>query len=168
VVLEGDNFSVSVLAGGSIRSAKSMLRFRRRSPGWVYEFHGQAEFVSLGYPWVLPGHEGELQEELYDAVYGFAASPEYGGRTFAQRFREQWSNQVSFFERHGFVVQRMDPIYVLDLRAVTASQIQPRCQVACPAQFCWDDSNELSSGRIPAEHLSCGSNTSRPSISTSQ
>jgi hypothetical protein len=58
-------------------------------------FTGQGEFVSLGYPWVLPEYEGELQEELYDTVYGFAAGPEYGGRTFAQRFREPWTDQIS-------------------------------------------------------------------------
>jgi hypothetical protein len=117
-------------------------------------FTGQGEFVSLGYPWVLPAYEGELQEELYDTVYGFAASPEYGGRTFAQRLREPWTDQISFFERHGFVVQRRDPLYVLDLRAITASQIRVTCQVECQAQVCWDDFHELSAGRLPAEQLS--------------
>jgi hypothetical protein len=53
-------------------------------------FTGHGDFVSLGYPWVLPGYEGELQEKLYDAVYCFAAGPEHGGRTFAQRLRQQW------------------------------------------------------------------------------
>lgn len=46
-------------------------------------FTGQEEFVSLGYPWVLPGFEGGVQERLFDSVYGFAASKEYGGRVFA-------------------------------------------------------------------------------------
>lgn len=117
-------------------------------------FTGREEFVSLGYPWVLSGYEGRLQEELYDAVYGFAASPDYGGRRFAQRFREQWTVQVSFFKRHGFVVQRKDPIYVLDLRTITASQIRVTSQVECPAQFCWDDFQKLSAGRLPAQQLS--------------
>jgi len=117
-------------------------------------FTGQGKFVSLGYPWVLPGHEGELQEELYDTVYGFAASPEYGGRMFAQRFREPWTDQISFFERHEFVVQRRDPLYVLDLRAITISQIRVTCQVECAARFCWDDFHELSAGHLPAEQLS--------------
>jgi hypothetical protein len=109
--------------------------------------------LSLGYPWVLPGYEGELQDELYDAVYGFAASPDYGGKKFAQR-REQWTDQVSFFKRRGFVVQRMDPIYVLDLRTITASQIRVTCQVECPAQFCWHDFHEISADRLPAKQLS--------------
>jgi hypothetical protein len=117
-------------------------------------FTGQGDFVSLGYPWVLPGYEGEVQEELYDAVYGFAASPEYGGRTFAQRLRKQWTEQVSFFKRHGFVVERSDPIYALDLRTVTASQIPATCQIEFPAQFCWDDFHALCAGRLPAQELS--------------
>jgi len=117
-------------------------------------FTGQGEFVSLGYPWVLPGYEGELQEELYDTVYGFAASPEYGGRMFAQRVRELWTDQISFFERHGFVVQRRDPLYVLDLRAIKACQIRLTCQVEFPAQVSWDDFRELSAGRLPPEQLS--------------
>ena len=85
-------------------------------------FTGHGDFVSLGYPWVLPGYEGELQQRLYDAVYGFAADPEYGGRTFGQRFRQQWTAQISFFERHGFAEQRNDPIYALDLRSASAPQ----------------------------------------------
>jgi hypothetical protein len=117
-------------------------------------FTGQGEFVSLGYPWVLPGYERELQEELYDTVYGFAAGPEYGGKTFAQRVREPWTDQISFFERHGFVVQRRDPLYVLNLRAIKASQIRLTCQVECPAQVSWDDFRELSAGRLPPEQLS--------------
>jgi hypothetical protein len=39
-------------------------------------FTGRGDFVSLGYPWVLPGYEGELRERLYEKVYIFAASPE--------------------------------------------------------------------------------------------
>ena len=73
-------------------------------------FTGQGEFVSMGYPWVLPGYEGELQERLYDAVYEFAASREYGGRRFAQRFRQPWTAQITFFEQHGFVIGRSDPV----------------------------------------------------------
>ena len=117
-------------------------------------FTGQAEFVSLGYPWVLPGYEGRLQEELYDAVYGFASGPDYGGRRFAQRFREQWTDQVSFFKRHGFVVQRKDPIYVLDLRTITPSQIRVTSQVECSAQVSWDDFHAVSTHRLPVQELS--------------
>ena len=117
-------------------------------------FTGDGEFVSFGYPWVLPGYEGELQEKLYEAVYGFAASREYGGRKFAQRFREQWTAQVSFFERHGFVRQRPDPIYAVDLRAATISQVPVGCDLECSARFCWDDFHELSAARLPAPELS--------------
>jgi hypothetical protein len=116
-------------------------------------FTAQAAFVSLGYPWVLPGYEGELQEELYGAVYGFAAGQEYGGKTFAQRFREQWTNQVSFFERHGFVVQRRDPIYVVDLRTITAAQILVTCQIECLSDFCWEDFCALSANHSPGQQL---------------
>jgi hypothetical protein len=84
-------------------------------------FTGQGDFVSLGYPWILPAYEGELQERLFDAVYGFAAGSEYGGKTFAQRFRQQWTSQLFFFKQHGFVEQRNDPIYALDLHAANAS-----------------------------------------------
>jgi hypothetical protein len=117
-------------------------------------FTGQGEFVSLGYPWVLPGYEGELQEELYDAVYGFAASPEYGGKMFAQRFREQWTDQVSFFERHGFVVQRRDPIYALDLRIATDFRVPSPFHVDCAGKFCWEDFQEISAACLPAQQLS--------------
>ena len=117
-------------------------------------FTGQGEFVSLGYPWVLPAYEGVLQEELYDAVYGFAASPKYGGKRFAQRFREQWTDQVSFFKRHGFVVQRSDPIYALDLHTANTSGIPSRFRVDYAAQFCWDDFHALSAGRLAAQQLS--------------
>jgi hypothetical protein len=106
-------------------------------------FTGQAEFISLGYPWVLPGYEGKLQEELYDAVYGFATSPDYGGRRFAQRFREQWIDQVSFFERHGFVV-----------RTITTSQIRVTSQVECSEQFSWDDFYAVSENLLPVPELS--------------
>lgn len=61
-------------------------------------FTGSGDFVSLGYPWVLESYEGELQERLFERVYGFAASPSYGGKTFAQRFRLQWDKQIDFFE----------------------------------------------------------------------
>jgi len=50
-------------------------------------FTGEGQLVSFGYPWVLAGYEGELQEGLYALVYGFAAGVEYGRKTFAQRFR---------------------------------------------------------------------------------
>ena len=116
-------------------------------------FTGHDEFVSLGYPWVLPGYEGDLQETLYERTYGFAASPEYGGRTFAQRFRQPWTAQISFFERHGFAIQSTDPIYALSLRPATLENVSSQYQVACQPEFCWDDFEELSALRLAPEPL---------------
>ena len=133
-------------------------------------FTGHGDFVSLGYPWVLPEYQGELQEELYRAVYGFAASPEYGGRTFAQRFREQWTAQISFFVRHGFEVQRSEPIYALDLRSARANQIlnaptrrEPeslprpvdagRYRLETQGEFQWAEFLKLAAARLPQEQL---------------
>ncbi|MGM0827368.1 MAG: hypothetical protein ACQEWF_01355 [Bacillota bacterium] len=64
-------------------------------------FTGRGDFVSLGYPWVLSGYEG-IQDELFDRVYGFAISDQYGGKILALRFREQWENQILYFEAKGF------------------------------------------------------------------
>jgi hypothetical protein len=116
-------------------------------------FTGLGEFVSLGYPWVLPGYEGGLQEELYDAVYGFAASPDYGGKIFAQRFREQWTDQISFFERHGFVVQRRDPIYVLNLSLAKDYRVPSQIEIVCEVEFCWDDFHEISAPHMATQQL---------------
>ena len=46
-------------------------------------FTGSSEFVSLGYPWVLSGYEGEVQDELYNRIYGFAVSEAFGAKMFA-------------------------------------------------------------------------------------
>jgi len=85
-------------------------------------FTGRGDFVSLGYPWVLAGYEGELQEKLYDTVYGFAGSSQYGGKVFAQRFRTGWDPQMSFFKRHGFREERRDPIFTLTLETGLAGR----------------------------------------------
>lgn len=114
-------------------------------------FTGQGEFVSLGYPWVLPGFEGELQEQLFDSVWGFAASDEYGGRVFAQRFRQHWTAQISFFERHGFSVQRRDPIYATDLRA-RLTGLAPSA-VTCFDQFRWDEFRPICESPLPEAQL---------------
>jgi hypothetical protein len=154
LVLEANDFSDLVFEGAQFDARSRCFAFEGDQLVGYSSFTGRGEFVSLGYPWVLRGYEGQLQEKLYDAVYGFAASPEYGGRTFAQRFRAQWTAQPSFFERHGFVVQRSDPIYAVDLRAPRASpELLSRCQVDCPAQFCWDDFHELSAERSSAQQL---------------
>jgi hypothetical protein len=78
-------------------------------------FTGEGSFVSLGYPWVLDGYEGVLQERLFDDVFRFAASAEHGGQVFAQRFREQWASQMQFFLRKGFQVGSRQPIYALSV-----------------------------------------------------
>jgi hypothetical protein len=133
-------------------------------------FTGHGDFVSLGYPWVLPGYEGELQERLYDEVYGFAAGPEHGGKTFAQRFRQQWIAQISFFERHGFAEQRNDPIYALDLRGASAPELSEpvtslhhdlpklvpvanRYAVEIQQQFEWEEFCKLAAKLLPKEQL---------------
>ncbi|HEU5141136.1 MAG TPA: hypothetical protein VFT51_14265 [Bacillales bacterium] len=80
-------------------------------------FTGSDGFVSLGYPWVLDGYEGALQEEMFDRVFGFASSRDYGGSTFAQRFRSQWERQVSFFQNKGFQITGNVPIHGRSIRS---------------------------------------------------
>lgn len=57
-------------------ASKSMLAFEGERLVGYSSFTGLGDFVSLGYPWVLPGYEGGLRERLYEKVYIFAASPE--------------------------------------------------------------------------------------------
>ena len=83
-------------------------------------FTGNQEFVSLGYPWVLPGYEGEVQEELYRRVYGFANSEAFGGKMFAQRFRSDWTQQIEYFLSKGFEITRRTPILVSNFDKVNA------------------------------------------------
>jgi hypothetical protein len=89
-------------------------------------FTGLGEFVSLGYPWVLPGYEGGLQEELYDAVYGFAASPDYGGKIFAQRF---------------------------NLSLAKDYRVPSQIEIVCEVEFCWDDFHEISAPHMATQQL---------------
>ncbi|MHA2171659.1 MAG: hypothetical protein ACXAB7_17360 [Candidatus Kariarchaeaceae archaeon] len=72
-------------------------------------FTAHGTFVSLGYPWVKPGYE-HLRQQLWDEVYGFASS-EFGGKTFLQRFRQEWHEQIQFFQDHGFHILKRDPIF---------------------------------------------------------
>ena len=116
-------------------------------------FTGQGGFVSLGYPWVLPGYEGELQESLYDEVHGFAASSEYGGKIFAQRFRRQWTTQISFFTRHGFTEHRSEPIYALDLRSGWKPHVPTRFRIELLQVFKWEEFSELAEIRCPVGQL---------------
>jgi hypothetical protein len=78
-------------------------------------FTGQGNFVSLGFPWVLPGYEGELQDELFDKVFSFAVSEEYGGRNLAQRFRSQWEKPIHYFLSKGFEITGRSPIVGINL-----------------------------------------------------
>jgi len=78
-------------------------------------FTGSKEFVSLGYPWVLPGYEGIIQDELFKRVYGFAKSDVFGAKLFAQRFRSDWKEQIDFFLSKGFEVTRRSPILIKEL-----------------------------------------------------
>ncbi|MHA2358103.1 MAG: hypothetical protein ACXABK_04990, partial [Candidatus Heimdallarchaeaceae archaeon] len=78
-------------------------------------FTGEGNFISLGYPWVLPGCEGEIQEELYDRVFGFASRDEDGGKFFAQRFREQWKSQILYFQKKGFSITSKQPVLGINL-----------------------------------------------------
>ena len=71
-------------------------------------------FVPIGYPWVLPEYEGEVREHLFNTLYSFAID-ELGGRSFLQRFREEWDTQNSFFEDKGFEMSRSYPIIFLIL-----------------------------------------------------
>jgi hypothetical protein len=80
-------------------------------------FTGSEEFVSLGYPWVLPGYEGNIQEELYQRVYGFAISDEFGAKMFAQRFRSEWTAQIDYFESKGFEITRRSPLLIKELNS---------------------------------------------------
>jgi len=125
---------------------------RERLVGYM-SFTGQGEFVSLGYPWVLPGYEGELQERLYGAVYGFAASSEYGGKTFAQRFRRPWSAQISFFKRHGFTEQKCSPIYALDIGSAVIPEAPISYEIEIHPGFCWGEFRELASRHSSQKEL---------------
>lgn len=72
-------------------------------------FSGSGDFVSLGYPWVKEGYQ-EIRDTLFDKVFGFASSKAYGGKVFAQRFREQWVDQIDYFQSKGFEITNASPI----------------------------------------------------------
>ncbi|BCB03576.1 GNAT family N-acetyltransferase [Bacillus sp. KH172YL63] len=106
------------------KPTKSPLMFREqaefdpRTRCFAYEdgklvgymsFTGRGDFVSLGYPWVLPGYE-IIQDELFHHVHDFAVSNEYGGRFLAQRFRHQWEEHILYFEQKGFEIRNESDI----------------------------------------------------------
>lgn len=88
-------------------------------------FTGNDGFVSLGYPWVLSGYEGEVQDELFNRVCGFAESEEYGGTVLAQRFRSQWKDQINYFMEKNFEITRRSPLLVLNLSGYNTSATHP-------------------------------------------
>jgi hypothetical protein len=136
------------------------VQFDQRSRCFAFEddrlvgymsFTGQGKFVSPGYPWVLPGYEGSLQETLYERVYGFAASPEYSGTTFAQRSRQPWPAQVSFFERQGFTEVKSTPVYALDVRSARIPEISIVPGIEIRHGFRWEEFREHASGYAEEE-----------------
>ncbi|MEH6937888.1 hypothetical protein V7056_08500 [Bacillus sp. JJ664] len=98
---------------------ESQIEFNEKSRVFAFEnekligymsFSGKGDFVSLGYPWVLPEYEDSVQDELYEKVFEFAASDEYGGKVFAQRFRSQWNKQIDYFLSKGFQITSQSQI----------------------------------------------------------
>ncbi|MGR3763109.1 hypothetical protein [Rossellomorea sp. NS-SX7] len=72
-------------------------------------FTGSKKFVSLGYPWVKEGYQ-MIRDDLFQRVFDFASSEEFGANMFAQRFREQWTEQVDYFTSKGFDITNASPI----------------------------------------------------------
>ncbi|WP_175987578.1 hypothetical protein [Bacillus sp. Marseille-Q1617] len=72
-------------------------------------FTGSSKFVSLGYPWVKECWK-MIQDDLFHRVFDFASSEEFGAEMFAQRFREQWTDQIGYFQSKGFEVTSASPI----------------------------------------------------------
>jgi hypothetical protein len=116
-------------------------------------FTGEGDFVSLGYPWALPGYEGELQDELYHRVYGFAASSEYGGKKFAQRFRRPWTRQIEFFLERGFTELRSHPIYTRPVIHQPPADSFGPYSIEYTPEFRFETFAQLSSATLPPEHL---------------
>jgi len=71
-------------------------------------------FIPFGFPWVAKGYEGEVQEELFNRMFEYASGP-LGGKSFLQRFREEWCTQIDFFKKKGFKLAFSYPIYIRDL-----------------------------------------------------
>lgn len=71
--------------------------------------------MSLGYPWVISGYEGKVQDELYNRIYDFAVSETFGAKMFAQRFRSDWTQQIEYFLSKGFTVTRRSALLASSL-----------------------------------------------------
>ncbi|MHA2102538.1 MAG: hypothetical protein ACW981_03880 [Candidatus Hodarchaeales archaeon] len=72
------------------------------------------KFTPIGFPWVIPGYEGEIQDHLFDTVYNHAVN-KFKSKAFLQRFRKEWKFQIEFFEKNGFHLSQSYPIYIRDL-----------------------------------------------------
>jgi hypothetical protein len=151
VVLEANDSGSLVRQGAQFDPRSRCFAFEGDRLVGYMSFTGQGKFVSLGYPWVLPGYEVELQETLYERVYGFATSSEYGGTTFAQRFRQPWPAQISFFKRHGFTEQKRTPVYALDLGSGRIPEISIAFGVEIHQGFRWERFRNLASGHSEDE-----------------
>ncbi|MFW9996505.1 MAG: hypothetical protein ACFFD4_30960 [Candidatus Odinarchaeota archaeon] len=86
-------------------------------------------FTPMGFPWVLEGYEGEIQDHLFDTVYSYAIST-FKSKSFLQRFRKEWKYQIRFFERKGFNLDWANPIYVLDLQNKGKIDINSRNEIS--------------------------------------
>ncbi|MHA2272813.1 MAG: hypothetical protein ACXACI_13185 [Candidatus Hodarchaeales archaeon] len=72
-------------------------------------------FTPLGFPWVLDGYEGEIQDVLFTTIYDYAVK-QFHSKSFLQRFRKEWGYHIKFFERYGFELAWSNPIYSRELK----------------------------------------------------
>ena len=97
----------------------------------------------------LPPRQAGTQQT--DSIW--EVSPEYGGRTFAQRFRQPWPAQTSFFKRHGFTEQKSSPVYALDVRSARIPEISIPSEIEIHPGFRWEQFRELASSDSAQEEL---------------
>jgi hypothetical protein len=114
-------------------------------------FTGKGSFVSLGYPWVLPEYR-DIQDELFDRVYGFASSNEYGGKRFAQRFRSQWKEPIDYFLSKGFAITNSSPIIGKELND-EGSTFKATIEYKVEAQFDFEKWKSLKSKDTTEEEI---------------
>jgi hypothetical protein len=94
-------------------------------------FTGSSKFVSLGYPWVKEGYQ-MIRDNLFQRVFDFASSDEFGGKMFAQRFREQWTDQIDYFQSKGFQITNASPILgtaLCEEQTLFSPQIDWSCRI---------------------------------------
>lgn len=71
-------------------------------------------FTPMGFPWVLDGYEGEIQDFLFTTIYDYAVK-QFHSKSFLQRFRKEWDYHIKFFEKYGFELAWSNPIYIREL-----------------------------------------------------